>query len=332
MRVSVVIPTHGRPDDLEIALDSVVRQTFDPGAFEVVVVDNAASEACATQVAGWRKKAACAVHYVAEPRIGLHNARHTGARRADGEILAYIDDDCQATPDWLTALCEGFVASEVAVVGGAVEPIWAAPPPPWVADLPPGYLSLLDLGPTARDLTWPEDVFGCNLAVRRRVLFEVGGFNPDGYATPSMRWYRGDGETGLLRKVYGAGHRVRYVPTARVYHRIPAERLTERYFVRRAWSSGVSDAFAAYRSRRLGLSRAPGAHASGAAPEAGWQGSRLGRAIRALRQASAPRRSLRIRLAYYRGVAGFLVRLALSGNLRRHVRRASYLDDRPRGE
>jgi glucosyl-dolichyl phosphate glucuronosyltransferase len=330
VRISVVIPTYRRPDDLEIALDSVVRQTFDPRAFEIVVVDNAATPACAARVEAWRRTAECQVRYVAEPRVGLHNARHAGAYRASGEIVAYVDDDVRATPGWLAGLCEGFTAPEVAVVGGIVEPLWAAAPPPWIAQMPPGYLSLLDLGPHGRDLSWPEGVYGCNLAVRRRVLFEVGGFNPDGFADPSMQWYRGDGETGLLRKIYAAGYRVRYAPAARVYHRIPVERLTEQYFAKRARCSGVSDAFAAYRAWRLGTPRPPTESTPGARSDAVRRVSSLGRVISALRRAPAPVPHWRFRVAYYAGVSGFLARLALSRELRRHVRRPSYLDDPPR--
>ena len=168
-----------------------------------------------------------------------------------GEILIYVDDDIRACDGWLEHICQPFADENVAVVGGKVLPEWEIEPPEWMKMIHPGYLSLLDLGDDPRKLNWPEQVYGCNLAIRRSVLFDVGGFNPDSFADQHLRWYRGDGETGLLKKVFAAGYDVCYQPSACVFHRIPKSRLTTEYFLMRASNHAVGDGFSNRRANRF---------------------------------------------------------------------------------
>ena len=138
--------------------------------------------------------------------------------------------------------------SQIGVVGGKIEPEWSVPPPKWINTIPMGYLSLLDLGDTPLNLTGPQQVYGCNFAIRRSLLFEVGGFNPDSFANEKLRWLRGDGETGLLIKVYAKKYVVRYEPSALIYHRIPPNRLTIGYLRSRAVNQGISDEYTTKRA------------------------------------------------------------------------------------
>ena len=64
------------------------------------------------------------------------------------------------------------------------------------------------------------------MAIRKHVLFSVGGFNPDGYNSPEMLWYRGDGEYGLLLKIREKGLETWYSPFPEIEHIIPKDRLS----------------------------------------------------------------------------------------------------------
>jgi glycosyltransferase involved in cell wall biosynthesis len=319
-----VVPTHSRQDDLVVALESLNAAAGQRRSFEIVVVDNGSTDGTAALVEAWKGRASCPVRYVTEPRIGLHHARHAGARAAVGEILAFIDDDVRVEPTWLDAIRQAFSGPDVAVVGGPILPEWGAVPPRWIGSVPASYLSLLDLGDDPVDLHWPEAVYGCNLAVRRSVLFEVGGFNPDGFADRRRRWLRGDGEMGLQRKVYAAGYRVRYDPGARVRHRIPAWRLTPAYFGQRAANSAISEVFGAIRSRWLALPSPSTPEPGSRRPERG--AARHSPAWRAPAPKAATAVRLRIRIVYWRTVLGYLARLAIRPSLRQHVLRRSFLD------
>jgi len=255
--VSVIIPTYDRPQYALDAVRSVIAQRdIDSPGFEVIVVENNPQPKLESQIGNLSAATSVPLRHVHEARPGLHEARHRGATEARGDLLAYVDDDVLAPPDWLRALIEPFSDSAVAIVGGPVRPRWEATPPAWLDQFPASYLSLLDEGDEVCDLTYPEGAYGCNLAVRRTVLYEVGGFNPDAMGWDRRQfWLRGDGETGLHLRVADAGYRVSYQPSATLEHRIPAERLTARAFRRRGLMVGLSHSFADLRADSKDLDR-----------------------------------------------------------------------------
>src|SRR5258707_14266832 len=109
-------------------------------------------------------------------------------------------------------------------------------------------LSLLDLAPDFR-LTPDGIFFGVNMAIRRDVLFESGGFNPESFGD---HWL-GDGETGLNRKLHACGRLIGYVPEALVYHHVPPERMTVGYLRRRQANDGACDMYAAFHQKMPSL-------------------------------------------------------------------------------
>jgi cellulose synthase/poly-beta-1,6-N-acetylglucosamine synthase-like glycosyltransferase len=252
MLLSVIVPTYGRPAYLRNNLISLLQQDLPPEQYEVIVVDNKPTGEVHRIIQNLEPEWQRPIHYVEESNVGLHNARHAGAKAARGETLVYVDDDAIAPSGWLRAILEPFEDPLVAIVGGKILPKWEAQPPKWLSQFPPSYLSLLDLGEERRELRWPEGAYGCNLAIRRSVLYEVGGFNPDAMGDRRLIWFRGDGESGLHRKVYAAGYKVIYEPCAWVYHRIPPERLKVEYLCERAYNQGVSDSFTQIRAAHLG--------------------------------------------------------------------------------
>lgn len=247
MLLSLIVPTYGRPAYLRDNLISLLQQDLPPEQYEIIVVDNKPTGEVRQIVQNLEPQWQRLIRYVEEPSVGLHNARHAGAKAAQGEILVYVDDDVIVPSGWLRAILEPFADPLVAIVGGKILPKWEAQPPEWLSQFPPSYLSLLDLGEERRELKWPEGAYGCNLAIRRSVLYEVGGFNPDAMGDRRLIWFRGDGESGLHRKVYAAGYKVIYEPWAWVYHRIPPERLKAEAFYYRGMKSGLSASYSRIR-------------------------------------------------------------------------------------
>jgi hypothetical protein len=111
-----------------------------------------------------------------------------------------------------------------------------------------GYLSLLDFGDNTREIR-PWFVYGCNFAIRKKVLLEAGGFHPDSMP-PELIKYRGDGESWVCRYIYQKGYTALYHPKASVYHVIPPERLTLDYFRQRAFIEGITRS---YQVERYGI-------------------------------------------------------------------------------
>lgn len=257
-KASVLIPTLGRPASLTRALDSIITQeaAFD---FEVIVLDNGCEAAIRDMVEDTGAKHEDRMlrpYYVPVPAIGLHNARHAGARAARGEILIYVDDDIIAAPGWLETIVRSFDDPRVHLAGGPCLPQFEAPPPEWLEAFWPSqpgkkrictFLSLLDLGSDLQEVD-PNLIWGLNFAIRKQTLFEVGGFHPDGVPW-NLRRYRGDGETAVTSAIQQRGYHTVYRPAAQVLHVIPRERLTMAYLEKRSFLDGISASYTAIRTR-----------------------------------------------------------------------------------
>jgi len=316
---SVAIPTYKRSDFVLDALQSVTKQQTG-FAYEVLVLDNGCDPALQTEVERIDQSAKIPVHYITVPEIGLHQGRHAGAREAQGEIVVYVDDDVIVPSDWLEALLKPYADPRVACVGGKTVPKWEVEPPAWLQQFGgngSGYLSLLDLGDKTLELAWPEGVYGCNMSVRRSVLYAVGGFNPDAIGDRRQIWLRGDGETGLHKKIYDAGYKVIYEPQAWLYHRIPASRLTPEYFCWRSFIQGISDSYTHVRTYHLSSVRL--------VRHAGRCMLRTGRCYLSSRRHPESWVRLRAQAWYWYGRGSHQLRVAISPRLRHHVLQECYL-------
>jgi glycosyltransferase involved in cell wall biosynthesis len=254
MGVSLIIPTYNRADDLVRALRSLRQQTLKD--FEVIVVDNAPDKGLQDAVEDYKYSTPYKVTYVPEPRLGLHHARHAGARLANGDILVFTDDDATFAPGWLKAYWDAFRRNPVmAAAGGPVRPVWETPPPQWL-------LRLVRMSPRFPILSLMEPYhefrldekgyfFGVNMVIRRNILFELGGFNPELIGNKTV----GDGESGLNRKLRERGHLIGYVPDAVVYHHIPEHRMTPDYLRKWAWHLGGAKMYERLQGKKPSLLR-----------------------------------------------------------------------------
>jgi GT2 family glycosyltransferase len=113
---SIVIPTRRRPSELAACLDSLARLDYPRDRLEVVVVDDGGGTPLDDVVDGVRDR--LDVVLLTQEQSGPAAARNTGARRARGELLAFIDDDCLADPGWLRRLGERFAREPELGLGG----------------------------------------------------------------------------------------------------------------------------------------------------------------------------------------------------------------------
>jgi len=112
MRLSAIIATKGRPDDLAGTLESLAR--CDPAPAEVVVVDGDAERSAEPVVEAAREHAAAPLHYVASP-AGLTPQRNRGVREAQGDVVVFLDDDVDVDPRLFAVLGDAY--RDPAVVG-----------------------------------------------------------------------------------------------------------------------------------------------------------------------------------------------------------------------
>jgi len=172
---------------------------------------------------------------------GLSGARNTGVAECGGEVVAFLDDDAVAAPDWLERLGEAYLDPGVLGVGGAIHPAWEQGRPSW---FPPEFdwvVGCTHSGMPRR----PEAVrnlVGANMSFRRAVLDEVGGFRHELGRIGTIP--AGCEETDLCIRIgrQRPDGQILYDPRAAVDHFVPAARGRREYFTARCRGEGGSKA------------------------------------------------------------------------------------------
>jgi len=235
--ISVVICayTERRWDDLLAVIASVRQQSSPP--FEVIVVvdhNDDLLERLGAHVSD--------INVVASTRSrGLAGARNTGVAVATGAVVAFIDDDAVADPDWLKFLGAAYADDGVLGVGGAIEPAWQHGRPDWF----PAEFDWV-VGCTYRGM--PEfagpvrNLIGANMSFRREVFDVVGGFNEGVGRVGSVPLGCEETELCIRAGSRWPGRTFLYEPEARVEHKVPGDRGRWSYFRARCYGEGLSKA------------------------------------------------------------------------------------------
>src|SRR5437660_1713322 len=108
--VSIVVPTHNRPEQLKESLRLLLDLRYP--RYEILVVDNAPSSNATYQLVRQTYGYASQLRYLREDIPGISRARNMGIAHAQGEIIAFTDDDVSVHPNWLTELVRGFEVAE----------------------------------------------------------------------------------------------------------------------------------------------------------------------------------------------------------------------------
>jgi glycosyltransferase involved in cell wall biosynthesis len=200
--VSVVVPTFNRRGRLAALIESLRRQTLTPAQIELIVVDDSSTDGTAQML----ERAAGEGHFLRFEVVrrtssaGPAAARNVGWRQARAPLVAFIDDDCEASPSWLEELVLRSGSDELAVQG-RTEPI-----PREVEGVGPfsRTLSVTQLGPF-----YPT----CNMAYPKALLERLGGFD-ESYPAP------GGEDTDLALRAIERGARIEFADGARVFHAV----------------------------------------------------------------------------------------------------------------
>lgn len=201
---SVVIPTYNRRDALHACLRALARQQYPREAFEVVVVDDGGSDSLTdleNSLDGqlvWRLQR--------QQRSGPATARNLGALHANGEYLAFTDDDCEPAPDWLVKLEQSLARYPNSLIGGRV-----------VNALPRNSCSeasqqLVDyLYTSYTENGAPRFFTSNNFALSKRGFTDVGGFDPS-FPLPAAE------DRDFCARWTMSGRSTVYTPDAIVHH------------------------------------------------------------------------------------------------------------------
>lgn len=195
---SVIIAAHTfqRSEDLTRSVASALEQRPRPQV--VVAVDNN------PELYEWVCKRLPDVLVVDHRGArGASATRNSGVRAADGNILAFLDDDAVAQPGWLKNLIAPLARPDVVGVGGHVEPIWLGRIPRW---LPDEFLWVV--GATYRGMPKAaapiRNVWSENMAVAREDFWKVGGFR-EGFGKTGLESSAGEDTDFCIRLTDATG-------------------------------------------------------------------------------------------------------------------------------
>lgn len=114
---SIVVPTYNRPQQLNRCLEALVELRYPSDRYQIILVDDGSQTPLDNVVGPFLEKAAN-VALIRQQNAGPAAARNAGAQQASGEYIAFTDDDCMPTADWLHQLAISLQAAPEAMVGG----------------------------------------------------------------------------------------------------------------------------------------------------------------------------------------------------------------------
>jgi GT2 family glycosyltransferase len=199
MEVTAYIPCFNGAAWLREAIDSLLGQT--EAVDELLVIDDGSTDHSAAIAAGYGAPVRLVRH---DRNRGLAAARNTALREARHHLVASIDADARAAPDWLAGLLDGLATPWTAAAGGRLVEACQER----VADRWRAAHMAQHAGPFP--LTNPPVLPGANTLVRRDLVLAVGGYDE------SLR--RNYEDTDLQHRLIAAGYRTRYEPGALAYH------------------------------------------------------------------------------------------------------------------
>jgi glycosyltransferase involved in cell wall biosynthesis len=217
------------------AIDSLRAQTLAPT--EIILVIDHAPDLLAEASRRWPDLTIVANR----EKQGLSGARNTGVAEAQADVVAFLDDDAIAAPDWLRRLAAAYADPGVMGAGGTVRPRWVEGKPGW---FPPEFDWVVGCTHSGmpRQLSPVRNLVGANMSFRRRPLIDVGGFSHELGRVGTLPV--GCEETDLSIRI---GQRwpkaeILYDPAAAVDHVVPPARGRVRYFLDRCRAEGRSKA------------------------------------------------------------------------------------------
>jgi cellulose synthase/poly-beta-1,6-N-acetylglucosamine synthase-like glycosyltransferase len=232
-KISTIVCTTSR-NTLRQCLESLNIQTYDN--YEVIVIDTK-NQRSKNLISEFDFK------FILSSKANSSFQRNLGIKKAEGEIVTFIDDDAIADKNWLKTLTRHYDDEKVVCVGGKIVPKFLAKVPSFLKQLPEGVfkgfisetlLSFDEATAIDKPLLW-----GCNLSFRKSIFDDVGLFDENlGRTTDKLI---SEDETELQRRILTKGFKLIYEPKAIVTHLIDEKRLTKKWFIQRSFWQGYSE-------------------------------------------------------------------------------------------
>ena len=241
--ISLIICTRNRDDMIVDVLNSVDKQTFGRSEFEVLVLDQSTNDKTEQILKKFPD-----FKYIKLTSEGAAASRNEGIKHSNGKILVYVDDDVYFGEEYLQNIANFFNNPEINpdMVGGKTHIKWLGEKPEWIENELLGTLAYSDYGDTPQQYDGhPKHVpYTCNMAIKKEIAEEVGGFSV--FISNVEKKYPINEDIMFALKVKNKDYNLMYNPDMFVFHKLPSSRLTFKYFKEKYFSHGLSDAYLYY--------------------------------------------------------------------------------------
>lgn len=237
MLVSVVVTTYSmeRYDLFSECVGSILSQSYEP--LEVVIVVDGDESVCerVRDEFGGRKD----IHVQCnDENLGVSASRTLGAELANGEVVAFIDDDAAAEPDWIEKLVDIYESTEAIAVGGRVVPEWVEAEPGYFPEEFYWLIGCTERG-FGEHLEELRNTYGSNVSYKREAFLDVGGYDEHTGRKGDRHIQAHEAPVGIrIYKEYGKG--VVYNREAVVHHTMFPYRGDPVWLMKRAFWQGYS--------------------------------------------------------------------------------------------
>jgi glycosyltransferase involved in cell wall biosynthesis len=232
MLISVIICTYNRAALLAMVLETVCRQTLAQSEYEVIVVDNNSSDDTPAVCEKFAEHC-CNLRSVVEYQQGLSHARNRGWQEAQGDYVAYIDDDCTAPEGWLAVAGEIIQHTAPDVFGGPYFAFYQTPKPAWFRDSYGSWQPAEQATSIA-----PQQLHGGNFFLRRALLAQLGGFKPTLGMYGNIIAYGEESELLLRLQAIRPATTFYYAPRLFVYHLVRSDKMSITWQIRSRFARG----------------------------------------------------------------------------------------------
>lgn len=177
---TIIIPTYNRPEQLANCLRAFTALNYPRAGFELIIVDDGGQMPLQAAIASVSRQLNLTL--IEQMNAGPATARNNGAAHARGRLLAFTDDDCLPSADWLWVLAEKLQAEPKSMAGGRTINALAGNPFAAASQL------IVDLvyAHYNADARRARFLSSNNMAMPADLFHLIGGFNP-GFRTSEDR-------------------------------------------------------------------------------------------------------------------------------------------------
>ena len=238
--ISFLVCTYNRERFIDLSIEALCLQNISPKRFEIIVIDNNSTDNTSAKVEQLiERNNHVDIKKFSETKQGLSYARNKAIDKSKSKIVAFIDDDAIAKPDYAEKVLNFFNDHrEVMAAGGKVVPQYESQEPSWMSRYLLPLFAVIDLGNQKK---FPKSKYpaGANMIFRRIVFEKYGKFN-------TALGRKGSGlesgeEKDMFFRIYKAKESVYYLPQVEVAHIIPKERTTQDFIRKQAKGIGKSE-------------------------------------------------------------------------------------------